>query len=85
MVEQNGQQIGDTRWRPWIPVRYNPVDRRLEWEVLRWQGRRGARRRRPGRTTNYQTLPMQLLILHPGELYRTRGSRYGQRSRSPGT
>lgn len=69
-VEQNGQQIRDTDWRP-FPVRYNPVDRRLEWEVLGMgtvaENGDGGR----ARTINYESPPMRLLIEHPGELYRT--------------
>jgi hypothetical protein len=69
-VEQGGRQIEPTDWRP-FPVRYNPVDRRLEWEKL-GMGRvaedgDGAR----ARTVNYESPPMRLLIEHPGELYRT--------------
>ena len=69
-VERNGQQVEDTNWRP-FPVRYNPVDRRLEWEVLGMgtnaEDDDGGR----ARTINYQSPPMRLLIEHPGELYRT--------------
>jgi len=69
-VEQNGQQIRDTDWRP-FPVRYNPVDRRLEWEVLGMgmpaENGDGGR----ARTIDYESPPMRLLIEHPGELYRT--------------
>ncbi len=69
-VEQNGRQIADTDWQP-FPVRYNPVDRRLEWEVL-GMGRvaengDGGR----ARTIDYESPPMRLLIEHPGELYHT--------------
>jgi hypothetical protein len=69
-VEQNGQQIKDTDWWP-FPVRYNPVDRRLEWELL---GMGRAAENGDGgraRTINYESPPMRLLIEHPGELYRT--------------
>jgi len=69
-LEQNGQQIKGADWWP-FPVRYNPADRRLEWEKL-GMGRvaengDGGR----ARTINYESPPMRLLIEHPGELYRT--------------
>jgi hypothetical protein len=68
-VERNGQQIEDNDWRP-FPVRYNPVDRRLEWEVL-GMGAAEDGDRSHARTINYESPPMRLLIEHPGELYRT--------------
>ena len=67
-VEHNGQQIKGADWRPY-PVRYNPVEHRLEWEVLGMGN--GFQNMEGGRTVNYQSPPMRLLIEHPGELYRT--------------
>jgi hypothetical protein len=69
-VFRDGEEVEGLGWHK-FPVRYNPVDRRLEWEVVRLEvvEERGDGSR--ARTTNYQSLPMQLLILHPGELYRT--------------
>ena len=69
-LERNGQQAEGPEWRE-FPVRYNPVDRRLEWEVLRMaraeENKDGGR----ARTIDYQSPPMRLKIGHPGELYRT--------------
>jgi hypothetical protein len=67
-VEQNGKRIRDTDWRPY-PVQYNPVDHRLEWEVIGMGG--AAENGDHARTIHYESPPMRLLIEHPGELYRT--------------
>jgi hypothetical protein len=52
-------------------VRYNPVDRRLEWEMLNMVRSAENGEAAQARTIDYESLPMQLLIGHPGELYRT--------------
>jgi hypothetical protein len=57
-------------WRR-FPVRYNPVDRRVEWEVLGMgraeEDEHGGR----SRTIAYVSPPMHLLVGHPGELHKT--------------
>jgi hypothetical protein len=69
-VLRDGQQVTDAGWQR-FPVRYNPVDRRIEWEVVQMvkaeENADGGR----ARTIDYESLPMRLLIRHPGELYRT--------------
>jgi hypothetical protein len=57
-------------WRK-FPIRYNPVGRRLEWEVL-GMGRAAEDKRdsRP-RAIEYVSPAMHLLVGHPGELYKT--------------
>lgn len=56
-------------WRK-FPVRYNPVDRRLEWELLEMGPAKENRDGGRARTIDYESPPMRLLIGHPGELYR---------------
>lgn len=69
-VYSDGRQVEEEAWRK-FPVRYNPVDRCLEWERLNMV--RPAKNGEGGQagTIDYESLPMQLLIGHPGELYRT--------------
>jgi hypothetical protein len=69
-VHSKGRQVKPTAWRK-FPVRYNPVDRRLEWEMLNMSGPAENGEGGQARTIDYQSLPMQLLIGHPGELYLT--------------
>ena len=54
-----------------FPVRYNPVDRRVEWEVLPMSGASEDKDGGRLRGTEYVSPPMHLLIGHPGELYKT--------------
>jgi hypothetical protein len=69
-VHQDGKRVKQAAWQK-FPVRYNPVDRRLEWEMLNMG--RAAENGDGGqaRTIDYESPPMRLLIGHPGELYRT--------------
>jgi hypothetical protein len=66
-LERGGERHGP-KWWP-FPVRYNPVDRRLEWEKLGMgepaENGDGGR----ARTIDYNSPPMRLLIEHPDELY----------------
>jgi hypothetical protein len=68
-LKRNGKIEGPDWWP--FPARYNPVGRRLEWELL---GMGKADENGDGgraRTINYESPEMRLLIEHPGELYRT--------------
>jgi hypothetical protein len=69
-VLNDKQEVGEADWQK-FPVRYNPVGRRVEWEVLPMgrapEDKDGGR----SRGIEYVSSPMHLLIGHPEELYKT--------------
>lgn len=76
---QNGtpQDTQQSGYQPW-PIRYNPVERRLEWEDVHFAeperpaGDAGPEERpdEPEVTNrSYESAPMRLIIGHPGELF----------------
>jgi hypothetical protein len=70
VVNSKGEMEEESAWRMY-PVRYNPVARRVEWEVL---GMGEAPKDKGGgqaRGIEYVSPPMHLLVGHPGELYKT--------------
>ena len=70
VVNGQGEVEEEDGWRN-FPVRYNPVGRRVEWEVL---GMCRAPDEKDGgrpRGIEYVSPPMHLLVGHPGELYKT--------------
>lgn len=71
ILNDNGVLKEKAAWRK-FPVRYNPVGRRVEWEVL-GMGRAPEDEddSRP-RAIEYVSPPMHLLVGHPGELYKTK-------------
>lgn len=69
-VHRDGKKVKEPDWQT-FPVRYNPVDRRLEWEKLPMGSVTENRDGGQARTVDFESPPMKLLIEHPGELYRT--------------
>lgn len=69
-IEVPQEEGKELKWTE-VPVRYNPVERRLEWERVRMvRPRRSKGGGRP-RTRDYECMQTLLSIEHPGELYRT--------------
>jgi hypothetical protein len=65
------QEEGNKPGRMNLPVRYNPVEHRLEWESVQMARPLTSKGGGRPRTRDYECMQMLLSIEHPGELYRT--------------
>ena len=70
VLNGDGEVEGDAAWHP-FPVRYNPVGRRVEWEVLRMGEDEDDGDGGRHRSINYVSPPMHLMVGNPGELHKT--------------